>query len=63
MEQRFTFDQIAGAYGASRPEYSQALVDDVVSYASLKPGDSILEVGCGDYETHLYMARRTGLDK
>lgn len=47
MEQRFTFDQIAGAYGASRPNYPEALVDDVVSYASLKPDDPILEVGCG----------------
>lgn len=43
MEQRFTFDQIAGAYQASRPDYPEALVDDVVSYASLKPGDPILE--------------------
>lgn len=47
MEQRFTFDQIAGAYRASRPEYPEALVDDVVSYADLKPGDPVLEVGCG----------------
>ncbi|WP_247505566.1 class I SAM-dependent methyltransferase [Bradyrhizobium sp. 1] len=47
MEQRFTFNQIAGAYRASRPDYPKALVDDVVSYASLKPGDPVLEVGCG----------------
>ncbi|MCP3380684.1 MULTISPECIES: class I SAM-dependent methyltransferase [unclassified Bradyrhizobium] len=47
MEQRFTFDQIAGAYRASRPDYPEALVDDVVSYAAMKPGDPVLEVGCG----------------
>jgi len=47
MEQRFTFDQIACAYRDSRPDYPEALVDDVVSYAALKPGDPVLEVGCG----------------
>lgn len=46
MERRFIFDQIAGAYGVSHPGYPEALVD-VVSYASLKPGAPILEVGCG----------------
>jgi len=47
MEQRFTFDQVASVYRASRPDYPEALVDDVVSYADLKPGDPVLEVGCG----------------
>ena len=47
MEQRFTFDQIASVYRASRPDYPEALIDDV-PYASLKPNDTVLEVGCGD---------------
>jgi SAM-dependent methyltransferase len=47
MEQRFTFDQIAGLYKASRPDYPEALVDDVVALANVKPGDVVLEVGCG----------------
>ena len=47
MEQRFVFDQIADAYKAARPDYPEALVEDVVSYAELKPKDEILEVGCG----------------
>ncbi len=47
MEQRFSFDQIASVYRAARPDYSSALIDDVVAYAALKPGDAILEVGCG----------------
>ncbi len=47
MEQRFAFNEIAGVYTTSRPGYPDALVDDVISYASLKPGNAILEVGCG----------------
>jgi hypothetical protein len=44
MEQRLTFDQVADLYKASRPDYPQALCDDVVSAAALGPGDAIL--GC-----------------
>jgi SAM-dependent methyltransferase len=47
MEQRFTFDQVADVYQASRPGYPDALIDDVVAYAALGPDDRILEVGCG----------------
>jgi SAM-dependent methyltransferase len=47
MEQRFTFDQVASVYRASRPDYPETLIDDVISYAQLKSTDSILEVGCG----------------
>jgi SAM-dependent methyltransferase len=47
MEQRFTFDQVASLYRASRPDYPEALIDDVLSYAKLKPTDTVLEVGCG----------------
>ena len=47
MEQRFTFDGVASVYRAARPDYPDALVDDVVSYAGLRPNDRILEVGCG----------------
>lgn len=47
MEQRFTFDQVASVYNTSRPDYPEALIDDIVSYAELKPNDTVLEVGCG----------------
>ena len=47
MEQRFTFDQVANLYHAVRPDYPEALIEDVVSYADLKENDKILEVGCG----------------
>jgi SAM-dependent methyltransferase len=47
MEQRFTFDQVASVYRATRPDYPEALVDDVIAYADLQSGDRLLEVGCG----------------
>jgi ubiquinone/menaquinone biosynthesis C-methylase UbiE len=47
MEQRFTFDQVASVYRASRPDYPEALIDDVLSSARLKPADTVFEVGCG----------------
>jgi SAM-dependent methyltransferase len=47
MEQRFTFDQVASVYRTARPNYPEALVHHVVSYADLKPNDPVLEVGCG----------------
>jgi SAM-dependent methyltransferase len=47
MEQRFVFDQVASLYSASRPDYPEALVDDVLCYAAVRSGDRILEVGCG----------------
>ena len=31
MEQRFTFDQVANLYHAVRPDYPEALIEDVVS--------------------------------
>ena len=47
MEPRFTFNQVANLYKAVRPDYPEALIEDVVSYADLKQNDKILEVGCG----------------
>lgn len=47
MEQRFTFDDVAALYDATRPDYPRALFDDIAAYARLAPGDAVLEVGCG----------------
>jgi SAM-dependent methyltransferase len=58
MEQRFTFDQVANVYRASRPDYPEALVDDVLSYANLEPTDTILEIGCGTGQATKSFAKR-----
>lgn len=47
MEQRFTFDDVAALYDATRPDYPRALFDDIAAFAGLAPGDAVLEVGCG----------------
>jgi SAM-dependent methyltransferase len=47
MEQRFAFNQVASVYRTARADYPEALVDDVISYARLRPDDAVLEVGCG----------------
>ena len=58
MEQRFTFDQITDVYKATRPDYPEALMDDVLSYADLKQNDNILEVGCGTGQATKSFAKR-----
>ena len=58
MEQRFAFDEIADVYRAARPGYPEALIEDVVSYADLKQGDKILEVGCGTGQATKSFAER-----
>jgi SAM-dependent methyltransferase len=58
MEQRFTFDEVAGTYAAARPDYPEALAEDVLSDAGLAPGDAILEIGCGSGQATKSFARR-----
>ncbi len=47
MEQRDTFDTVAGLYGEVRPGYPAALYDDLATLAGLGPDADVLEVGCG----------------
>ena len=46
-ELRRTFDTVAEVYAAARPSYPDALFDDLVELAALRPGDVLLEIGCG----------------
>jgi SAM-dependent methyltransferase len=58
MEPSLTFDQVAGLYRTTRPDYPEALIEDVVSQADLKPNDKILEVGCGSGQATKSFAKR-----
>jgi SAM-dependent methyltransferase len=58
---RATFDPVAELYDRARPRYPDAVVDDVVELASLRPGSRVLEVGCGTGQATVALADR-GLD-
>ena len=55
---RETFNQTAEIYHRVRPDYPEALYDDLVALAGLAPGDRLLEVGCATGKATLPLARR-----
>jgi SAM-dependent methyltransferase len=55
---RETFDQTAETYHRVRPDYPEALFDDLTVLAGLAPGDRLLEVGCATGKATLPLARR-----
>jgi SAM-dependent methyltransferase len=55
---RQTFDQAAGSYQRSRPDYPGELFDDLISATALRPGDRLLEVGCATGKATIPLARR-----
>ena len=55
---RETFDQAAEIYQRVRPDYPEALFDDLIALAGLAPGDRLLEVGCATGKATLPLARR-----
>jgi SAM-dependent methyltransferase len=55
---RATFDQAAGIYDRVRPDYPEALYDDLIALAGLEPGDRLLEVGCATGKATRPLARR-----
>lgn len=44
---RQTFDEVAETYDRVRPRYPEALFDEIVQLAQLRPGARVLEVGPG----------------
>ena len=42
-----SYDDVANLYDRSRPNYPDALVDDVLTFARAAPGGKVLEIGCG----------------
>src|SRR5580658_8951761 len=55
---RETFDRVAGSYDRVRPEYPEALFDDLVAATGLVAGDLVVEVGCATGKATRPMARR-----
>lgn len=55
---RETFDRAAESYHRARPDYPEALFEDLIALAGLRPGDRLLEVGCATGKATLPLARR-----
>ncbi|WP_306324544.1 class I SAM-dependent methyltransferase [Streptomyces venezuelae] len=59
---RVAFGDVVEEYESARPDYPDALVDDVLAYAGGEPGMSVLEVGAGTGKaTRAFAARGTQL--
>jgi SAM-dependent methyltransferase len=57
-EQRLVFGEVAETYDRARPGYPSRLVDDVISFARLRDGERVLEVGCGTGKATVQFAAR-----
>src|SRR5260370_37403724 len=55
---RQTFDRAAVLYDRVRPDYPEALFDDLITGAGLMPGGRLLEVGCATGKSTGPLARR-----
>ena len=55
---RLTFDSVAGRYHAARPDYPDALYDELIALAGLRPGDRLLEIGCATGKATIPLASR-----
>ena len=60
-EQRLAFGSVAELYDRARPSYPAAAIDDVMTCAGLRRGDTVLEVGAGTGKATVLLAAR-GLD-
>lgn len=55
---RATFDAAAELYQQTRPDYPDALYDELVRLADLRSGNRLLEVGCATGKATAPLARR-----
>jgi SAM-dependent methyltransferase len=55
---RLTFESAAGRYHAARPDYPDALYNELITLAGLRPGDRLLEIGCATGKATIPLATR-----
>jgi SAM-dependent methyltransferase len=57
-QRRLSFGGIAELYDRARPSYPPALVDEVLRFAGVRPGDEAIEVGAGTGKATVLFAAR-----
>jgi SAM-dependent methyltransferase len=57
-EQRLAFGRVAELYDRARPSYPSELIDELIQFAALRPGDQVLEVGAGTGKLTYLLAKR-----
>ncbi len=55
---RVLFDEVAELYDDVRPNYPEALIEDVIALSGIERDGRILEVGCGPGKATIPFARR-----
>jgi SAM-dependent methyltransferase len=58
LRRRASFNDAASLYDAARPDYPEALFDDVIALSGVPVGGAVLEIGSGTGKATLPLARR-----
>ena len=58
LRRRVTFNEVASLYDGARPNYPEALFDDLIALADVPAGGAELEIGSGTGKATLPLARR-----
>jgi SAM-dependent methyltransferase len=53
-----SFNEVAALYDEARPLYPQAVIDDLFALTGARPGNRVLEIGCGTGQITVPLAER-----